>query len=265
MSALNLRPHRAGSRVANLITLRHRPLESLGPSPWLCRKRRRSGRCGSGKRDSNETPRPIRARWRRGGNLAARRHRAAEIAGNRRSGGCLSRFGAILIRELLPSAHRVAALANAPDPFSKPFVEEIRRTGTASGLAIDAVMIHGPEELDAAFTEMEKERPDAVIVQPSLPPGRVGELALKHRMPAVSPIRGIVDEGGGLLSYGVDETDAYRQADILVDKILKGIKPADLPVEQPTKFELVINLKAAKALGFTVPASLLARADEVIE
>jgi len=169
-----------------------------------------------------------------------------------------------LIRELLPSAHRIVALANAPDPFSKPFVEQIRRAGATTGMTIDPIMIKSAEELDSAFSAMEKERPDAVIVQPSLPTKYVAELALRQRIPTVSPLRGIVDEGG-LMSYGIDEADAYRRAAIFVDKILKGAKPADLPVEQPTRFELVINLKTAKALGLTIPQSLLARADEVIE
>jgi putative tryptophan/tyrosine transport system substrate-binding protein len=169
-----------------------------------------------------------------------------------------------LVRELLPSAHRIVALANAPDPFSKPFVEQIRHAGTTTGMTIDPIMIQSAEELDSAFSAMEKDRPDAVIVQPSLPTKRVAELALRHRIPTVSPIRGIVDEGG-LMSYGIEEADAYRRAAIFVDKILKGAKPADIPVEQPTRFELVINLKTAKALGLTVPQSLLARADDVIE
>jgi len=155
-------------------------------------------------------------------------------------------------------------LVNAPDPFSKPFLEQIRLSGAAIGTAIEPIMIHSAEELDAAFSAMEKDRPDAVIVQPSLPVKHSAELALKYRLPAVSFVRAIVD-AGGLMSYGVDEADAYRRAAIIVDKVLKGAKPADLPVQQPTTFELVINLKTAKALGLTVPQSLLARADEVIE
>ena len=120
------------------------------------------------------------------------------------------------------------------------------------------------EELEAAFADMGKERPDAVIVQPSLPAKRVAELALRYRIPAVSTLRGFVEEGG-LMSYAAVDAYLYRRAAVYVDKILKGAKPADLPVEQPTKFELIINMKTAKALGLTVPPSLLARADEVIE
>jgi putative ABC transport system substrate-binding protein len=167
-------------------------------------------------------------------------------------------------REMLPSAHRVTALVNAPDPFSKPFLDQIRLAGTATGTTIDAVMIRNPEELDAAFLALEKGRPDPMIVQPSLPIRRTAQLALKHRIPTVGNIRGFVDEGG-LMSYSFSEADTYRRAAAIVDKVLKGAKPADIPVERPTKFELVINLKTAKALGIAVPPALLARADEVIE
>jgi len=169
-----------------------------------------------------------------------------------------------LVRELVPSAHRIAALVNAPDPFSKPFLRQIQLNGEASGTAIEPIMIQSTAELDPAFTAMEKERPDAAIVQPSLPIKRVAELAIKSRIPAMSFIRDFANEGG-LMSYGSEEADAYRKAAVYVDKILKGAKPADLPVQQPTKFELVVNLKTAKALGLTIPPSILARTDEVIE
>jgi putative tryptophan/tyrosine transport system substrate-binding protein len=189
-----------------------------------------------------------------GGNVTGMAAGGAELAGK-----CVE-----LIRDLLPSAHRVAVLVNVPDPFTKPFLKQILAAGAATGTAIDPVLIHNAEELEAAFPPLEKNRPDAVIVQPSLPAKRAAELALRYRLPAVSFVRGMVDEGG-LMSYGFDEADVYRRAAGIVDKVLKGAKPADLPVEQPTKFELVINLKTAKALGLTVPPSLLARADEVIE
>jgi putative ABC transport system substrate-binding protein len=120
------------------------------------------------------------------------------------------------------------------------------------------------EEFETAFASMEKDRPDAVIVQPSLPTKRAAELALKYRVPAVSVPRWFAEQGG-LMSYSARYVELFRKAAVYVDKILKGAQPADLPVEQPIHFELVINLKTAKALGLDVPPTLLARADEVIE
>ncbi|HTL64721.1 MAG TPA: ABC transporter substrate-binding protein [Pseudolabrys sp.] len=189
-----------------------------------------------------------------GGNVTGMSGVAAELASK----------SVELIQELLPSARHVAALANAPDPFSGPFLEQIRLGGQAIGVTIDAVMIRSADELEKAFPAMEQKRPDAIIVQPSLPAKRVAELALRYRIPSVGIIRVFVEEGG-LMTYSFPLADMYRRAAIYVDKILKGAKPADLPVEQPTKFELVINLKTAKALGLSVPPSLLGRADQVIE
>jgi putative ABC transport system substrate-binding protein len=189
-----------------------------------------------------------------GGNVTGMSNVGSELAGKTIE----------LIRELLPSARRVAALVNAPDPFSKPFLEQIRLGGQATGVTIDAIMIRGAEELEAAFPAMEQKRPDAIIVQASLPAKRLAELALRYRIPAVAVVRAFVEEGG-LMTYSAAEADMYRRAAIYVDKILKGAKPADLPVEQPTKFELVINLKTAKALGLDIPFHLRQRADELIE
>jgi len=169
-----------------------------------------------------------------------------------------------LIREMLPSAHRVVALANAPDPFSKPFVEQIRAGGTAVGIVIEARILSRAEELEAAFLDMDKERPDAIIVQPSLPTKRAAELAAKYRIPTISTLRSFAEQGG-LMSYAAVLPYLYQRAAVYVDKILKGAKPDNLPVEQPTQFELIINMKTAKALGLTMPSSLLTRADDVIE
>src|SRR5438105_864028 len=163
-----------------------------------------------------------------GGNVTGISNMGSEMAGK-----CVE-----LTREMLPSAHRLVALANAPDPFSKPFLERVRLGGDATGMTIDPILIHAPEELDAAFAAMEKAPPDAVIVQPSLPTRRAAELALQYRIPAVSFVRAIVEEGA-LMTFGVVEADVYRRVAVFVDKVLKGAKPADLPVEQPTRFELV--------------------------
>jgi len=189
-----------------------------------------------------------------GGNITGMAGVAAELAGK----------SVQLIREMMPSARRVAALANAPDPFSKPFVENIRLAGAATGTIIDVIMLRGVAEVEAAFPAMEKDRPDAIIVQPSLPTKRVAELAISSRIPAVSVIRGFAKDGG-LMAYQSKEVDLYRQSASYVDKILKGAKPADLPIQQPTKFELIINMKTANAIGLTVPSAFLARVDEVIE
>jgi putative ABC transport system substrate-binding protein len=189
-----------------------------------------------------------------GGNVTGFGGVAAELAGK-----CVE-----LIRDMMPSARRVAALANAPDPFSKPYLEQIGLAGAATGTTIDPIMIHNAEELEAAFPAMEKNRTDAVIVQPSLPTKRAIELALKYRIPAVAINRAVV-ENGGLMGYWSADAEAYARVAAFVDKILKGAKPADLPVERATRFKLVINMKTAKALGLTIPPAFLARADEVIE
>jgi putative ABC transport system substrate-binding protein len=189
-----------------------------------------------------------------GGNVTGMAGVTAELAGK----------SVEIIREMIPSARRVGALCNASDPFSKPFLEQIQLGGRTVGVEIRAFMLQKGEEFDTVFSQVPGERVDAVIVQPSLPTRRAAELALKSRLPAVSVPRWFAEEGG-LISYSPKQADLYRQAAAYVDKILKGAKPADLPVEQPTKFELIINLKTAKALGLTIPATLLARADEVIE
>jgi putative tryptophan/tyrosine transport system substrate-binding protein len=189
-----------------------------------------------------------------GGNVTGIASVSAELAGK----------SVELIRDMLPSARRVAALANATDPFSKPFLEQIKLGGEATGTTINPVSIGGSEEFEAAFAAMEKDRPDAVIVQPSLPSKRAAELALKQGVPAVSVPRWFAEQGG-LMSYSPRYADLFRNAAVYVDKIRKGAHPADLPVEQPTHFELVINMKTAKALGLDIPVSVLARTDEVIE
>ncbi len=188
-----------------------------------------------------------------GGNITGLSGTTAEL------GGKLLQF----IREAVPSTRRVAILANATDPFTKTFVAQVELAGQTLGIATQTQIVRGVEDYEGAFAAMKKERADAVIVQPSLPRKPAVELALKQRLPAMSPSLYFTGEGG-LLSYAANLDDAYRRTAHFVERIIKGAKPADLPVEQPTRFELRINLITAKALGISIPQSLLLRADEVI-
>jgi putative ABC transport system substrate-binding protein len=169
-----------------------------------------------------------------------------------------------LMREMLPSLRRLVVLGNAKDAFTGPLVAETDTAGHKLGIAVDPILVESADEFAAAFATIERNHADAVIMQASLPMKPLVEFAIARRIPpfATTPA-GVAD--GALMSYSASWSQAYREAASYVEKILKGAKPADLPVEEPTKFELIINLKTAKALGLTVPPTLLARADEVIE
>jgi putative ABC transport system substrate-binding protein len=170
-----------------------------------------------------------------------------------------------LFRDMLPSVHRVALVGNGADPLSKPMLEQVQLVGGTTGIEIaPVVMVSGQDELDAALSKAKEAGADAVVVQASLSTQHLVNLAFKHRLPVATVSRSFA-EVGGLMSYGVDGPDAFRRTAVFVDKILRGGKPADLPVEQPTKFELVINLKTAKALDLKISEQLLLRADTIIE
>ena len=169
-----------------------------------------------------------------------------------------------LMGEMLPSARRIGVLANASDPFSKPLVERIEQSGRSLNLSILTKPVGGVGEIDAAVSGMKDERVDAVFVQPSLPFKAVVEIVSKHGLPSASPVRPF-PIAGGLMSYSADQGHSFRQGASYVDRILKGANPAELPVAQPTRFSLFINLRTAGALGIAVPPALLARTDEVIE
>ena len=173
-----------------------------------------------------------------------------------------------ILRELVPSASKIAILVNPGNPMHRlVLAEEVPRTARNLGVALPIVEATTAEELDIAFASAAAQHADAVIVFGDtltiFQAPRVIALAAEHHLPAIYLFRQFAN--GGLIVYGPDIHDLYRRAGGYVDKILKGTKPSDLPVEQPTKFELVINMKTAKALGLTVPPSLLVRADEVIE
>jgi ABC-type uncharacterized transport system substrate-binding protein len=169
-----------------------------------------------------------------------------------------------LLKEAVPALHRLAALGNAADPWSKQFLAAIGRAGAAANIEIEPFLVTAGPEVDAAFAVMTEKKVDAVIVQASLPIEHAAALALRHHLPSDAPVQSF-PISGGLMAYMGTTENTWRMAATLAARILKGAKPADLPVEQPTEFALVINLKTAKALGLTVPPGLLARADKVIE
>jgi putative tryptophan/tyrosine transport system substrate-binding protein len=174
-----------------------------------------------------------------------------------------------ILRELVPDVSKIAILANQGNPMHALLLaEEVPRAARNLGIALPVVEATTAEQLDIAFASATAQGADAMVVFGDTmvlrQASRVVALAAEHRLPAMY-LFGQFTNVGGLISYGPDLADLYRRVGGYVDNILKGIKPSDLPVEQPTKFELVINLKAAKALGLTVPPSLLVRADKVIE
>lgn len=170
-----------------------------------------------------------------------------------------------LFREMLPSVRRVGALANGADPFSQPFLEQVQLAGRTTGTEIaPIVVVRSPVEIASAFATMKQQEAGAVVLQGSLASKTAADLALEHRLPAATFSRPFA-EVGGLLSYGADSVESFRRSAVFVVKILQGGKPADMPMEQPTKFELVINLKTAKLLGIEVPWFLQQRADQIIE
>jgi ABC-type uncharacterized transport system substrate-binding protein len=174
-----------------------------------------------------------------------------------------------LLKETVPQSMRIAVLGNPATPIYEPRLNNLTIAARALGLYLHAVEVHGADELAPAFAAMTQAGGDALMVlaDPALMDrllGQVAALAATSRLPAMYDWKMYV-EAGGLMSYGPSLPDSHRRAATYVDKILKGAKPADLPVEQPTKFELVINLKTAQALGLTIPPTLLFQADEVIK
>jgi putative ABC transport system substrate-binding protein len=174
-----------------------------------------------------------------------------------------------LFKEALPKVVRVAVLYDPANPFAGPEVKEVLPVAArALGLTLQPWEVRSADDFERVFAALNKQRPDGLYVpaSPLMRPNekRIADFALKSRLPSMHQ-RGSAVDAGGLMSYGADEADSYRRVAYYVDKILKGAKPADLPVEQPTKFELVINLKTAKQIGVTIPQSMLYRADKVIK
>ena len=200
----------------------------------------------------------VKSLARPGGNITGISALGAEMAGKRLE----------LLRQLIPSLSRVAILASdsTTNPFVPFFVRETTTAAGSIGIRLDPVLVGGPADFERAFATMAKNQTQAVIVQPLFDPHRmiIIELAARHRLATMFSFRENT-VAGGLISYGPNQPELLKRVAFVVDKILKGAKAADLPVEQPTKFELVINFRTAKALNLTVPPTLLALADEVIE
>jgi putative ABC transport system substrate-binding protein len=173
-----------------------------------------------------------------------------------------------LFKEAFPGRSRIAVIWDPATPSHVPGLEAVKAAGPPLGLQLQLVGMRSTKEFDSAFATIVRQRAGGILVL-STPmfiaeANRFAELALKHKLPSMFGPRAHA-EAGGLLSYGPDRADLWRRGAIFVDKILKGAKPSDLPVEQPVKFELVVNMKTAKALGITIPQSILVRANRVIE
>jgi ABC-type uncharacterized transport system substrate-binding protein len=169
-----------------------------------------------------------------------------------------------LIREFVPGASRVGVVINVNDPFSRPFIEQIQHGAKSTRFDIDVMEVKGGDDLENAYATLARKQVAAVIMQGSLPIAPQVDLALKHRLPTLSNQTNVA-HAGALVSYGASIAERGRQIAGYIDKILKGAKPGDLPVQQPSTFEMTINLKTAKTIGLTVSPNLLARADGVIE
>ena len=173
-----------------------------------------------------------------------------------------------LMKEILPRLSRVAVLGNSSNPGTAPALREVEHAAQAFGVRLQYLEVRGLKDIETSFQAASKAHADVILAltNTALSSHRpqLADLAAKSRIPVVFP-SSEYEEDGGLLTYSVSNSELYRRAAVHVDKILKGAKPADLPIEQPTKFELVINMRTAKALGITIPQAVLVRADRVIE
>ena len=190
------------------------------------------------------------------------------ITGLTVSGGTLSRKRLELLREVVPKVSRVAVLMDPTNPAHFVFWRETEIAAQLLRVRLQRVDARAPDEIEAAFASIAKARAQALVVftEPMIysQRSRIADLAARNRLPTVNMIKGHA-EAGDLITYGPDYRDLYRRTAEIVDKILKGTKPADIPIEEPTKLELVVNLKTARALGLTIPQSILVRADEIIQ
>src|SRR5262245_12874552 len=193
-------------------------------------------------------------------------HPGENITGVSLMASALAAKSVELFRDMLPSARRVGVLGHSTNPvFAKAMLDEVLRAGGPTGMKIEpVVMIRGPEEADTAFATMVRERADAAVVQGSLASKSLTAIAIKYRVPTASTTSSFADIGG-LLAFGADGPAAFRHGATFVHRILQGKQPKDIPIEQPTRFELAINLRTARAIGLKIPQAVLLRADRILE
>ena len=193
-------------------------------------------------------------------------HPGGNITGVSLMASALAGKSVELFRDMLPSMRRVGVLGHATNPvFAKAMLDEVLLAGAPTGIEIQpVVMVRGPDEFESAFTNMIQERAEAVVVQGSLAIKALTDMAIKYRLPTASTPRAFADIGG-LMSFGADGPASFRHGAKFVHRILQGRQPKDIPIEQPTKFELAINLKTAKAIGLKIPETFLLRADALLE
>jgi putative ABC transport system substrate-binding protein len=248
-------PERLKELAAELVRLKVDVIVTAGPATWAAKQAtatipivRASGNLLEGE---------VAGLARPGGNLTGVTSQSLELSAKRLE----------LAHELVPGASRLAVLGSG-SAAADLFLKESEKAARARGIRLQAVSARSPSELDDAFSTIMQGRPAALIVIPGPEMfgerQRLAELALRHRLPTVHAAREFV-EAGGLIAYGTSLPALFRRASVYVVKILRGARPGDLPVEQPTTFELVVNLKAAKTLGVTIPQSILSRADEIIQ
>jgi len=245
--------------AAELVRLKVDVIVSSGPTPTRFTKKATSTIPIVMAQDSDPIGNGFVASLARpGGNITGLSTLAPELTGKRLE----------LLKEIVPRLSRVAVFGTSTQPGNAQALKEVELATAALGIKLQYLDVMAPKDFESAFRAANKGQADAVLMM--VPSGivnalreKITELAVKSRLPATYQQREYV-EAGGLMSYGVSIDDLNRRAATYVDKILKGRKPADLPVEQPTKFELVINLKAAKQIGLTIPPNVLARADKVI-
>jgi putative ABC transport system substrate-binding protein len=201
--------------------------------------------------------------------LRASRDPAANVTGFTISGPELEGKRVQLMKDVVPGLSRLAVIWNPANPGNMDFYQQVRAAAVALGLSVEPVMeVRHPDDFNTAFTTIATSKAQAFVVIADrfllAHRAQIAQFAATNRLPATYPYRSYV-EAGGLMSYATSDIDQFHRTAVYVHRILNGAKPGELPVEEPTKFELVVNLKTAKALGLEVPAAILGRADEVIE